>query len=119
VLFSIILRHSCPENSYRLLPRRTDYRRSPQVCTLPFVERIVYRLTCIFQKSILVHYGFSLSSLSSVWFHIVLGVLVLGCSAFWDHTRTLPMSCLPSSTGSWLDFDTCHSSINLFCISYL
>ena len=70
-------------------------------------------------KSILAHYGFSLSSLSSVWFHIVLGVLVLGCSAFWDHTRTLPMSCLPSSTGSWLDFDTCHSLINLFCISYL
>ena len=41
VLFSIILRHSCPENSFRLLSRRTDYRRSPLVCTLPLWNSIL------------------------------------------------------------------------------
>ena len=41
MLFSIILRHSCPENSYRLLTRPIDYGRFLLVCT-QLLQAITY-----------------------------------------------------------------------------
>ena len=100
VLFSIILRHSCPENSFRLLSRRTDYRRSPLVCTLPLWNSICL-ITC-------------LSTLTPVSLHIVLGCLVPWSLTLGDNTRALLMFHL--SPWGWTVLNQCHLLIHLFCL---
>ena len=100
LLFSIILRHSCPENSFRLLSRRTDYRRSPLVCTLPLWNSICL-ITC-------------LSTLTPVRFHIVLGCLVPWILTLGDNTRALLV--LHISPWCWSVLNQCHLLIHLFCL---